>query len=107
MVPSIYVLIWDAELVTPPSPNTSNPHFEATDNSHQNAADQWSISETPTEHLVPDLVFPYEIPEQFLIYAGLINDLRSLSASRAGSWRRAATAYSSIPECAPQLNGFQ
>lgn len=30
IVPSMYVLIWDAELVTFPSPKISKPHLEAT-----------------------------------------------------------------------------
>lgn len=30
MVPSMYCFMCDAELVTEPSPKTSNPHFEAT-----------------------------------------------------------------------------
>lgn len=61
----------------------------------------------PTEHLVPDLVFLYEISEQFLVHTSLINDLRSYLASRTISQRRVVAAYSSVPERASKLNGFK
>lgn len=95
MVPSIYSLIWEAELVTPPSrisvpPRQANPHFDATIKQHS----QYWFSDggdmQRTEDFITDVVLPNEISEQFLVDTGSINNLQFyLSAFR----RRNAYAY--------------
>jgi hypothetical protein len=76
IVPSIYSLIWLAELVTPgDSPfRHLNPHFEAT-------ADVWLSSVITlhtlyrlTEDLVTDVVLPDKVAQKLLVDTGLVDN---------------------------------
>lgn len=77
MVPSMYDLIWAAELVTEPSPKQSKPHLEATRPVHQ----YYILSQRSngalrlTEDLVANLMLPDKISQELLIDTSLINDL--------------------------------
>lgn len=81
MVPSIYSLIWEAELVTPPSrpsvpPRQAKPHFDATtkQNSQYWFSDGGDLQRT--EDFITDVVLPNEVSEQFLVDTGSINNLQ-------------------------------
>lgn len=90
MVPSIYCLMCEAELVTEPEPsNTLKPHLEAT----RKGKLAWSRLVACnglqlTKDLVADVVFPDEVTEELFVDSGLVH-------------------HSSIPECAAQLNCLQ
>lgn len=105
MVPSIYSLIWEAELVTAPSrlsvpPRQAKPHFDATITQHN----QYWFSDggymQRTEDFITDVMLPNEISEQFLVDTGSINNLQFyLSAFRQRNAYAYHLTYSSIPEC--------
>lgn len=74
MVPLMNSLIWEAELVTCPSPKASNPHLDATitDVNKISVRMGYLLS---TKNLIADVMLPYEVSQQLLIDSGLIHYL--------------------------------
>lgn len=74
MVPSMYSLMWEAELVIERSPNALKPHFEAT--MRRSAGIEYLDDWRPTEYFVPNVVLSDKLPQKFFIHTGLIDNLR-------------------------------
>lgn len=104
----MYDLIWEAELVTLPSPPFMqlNPHFDATERSSSASCRYSKPRERLTEDLVADVVLADEVSEEFLVDTHLVDNLfRWLVPGKRPP--KDLGAYSSVPKSASKLNGFQ
>lgn len=69
----MYVLMWDAELVTEPSPKQSKPHLDATTVVKFCVSIAWRWL---TEYFVANLMLANKVSQELFIDAGLVDNLR-------------------------------
>lgn len=77
MVPSMYDLMWAAELVTAPSSKTEKPHLDATVRRKTNISTCcfYEGINLLTEDLITNIVLPDEVSQQLLVDTSLVDDL--------------------------------
>lgn len=80
MVPSMYDLMWVAELVTAPSSKTEKPHLDATVRRKTNVSTCcfYEGIKSLIEDLIANIVLPDEVSQKLFVDAGLVDDLQSL-----------------------------
>lgn len=110
MVPSMYSLMWAAELVTVRwGPKTSNPHLEATARRYHVSQEQnveKKMFVVLTEKLIAGTVLLNEFSQQLLIFTSLVGNLYR-KVIKINFLYFSKSTYRSVPKCTAELDSFQ